>query len=395
MSLASHSAPGSNAGFSFQFERALFWLAKSSAGSVVGIETDDDVAIRDADTTQILEQDKHSIRPNSQPFGERSKDLWNTLATWIEAIDSNEVVVGKALFLMVTNKVLEECLAKQIGRAKTEQEIDASIEALKRAGESPPTGIKDLVKRVLRPTSSPNLRRLIERTRLFDGAEETPGENLRSKTIGHLQLPASVVGQADSILNELLGWMHKIALECWQKGQPAWIHRDNFVNQLHAILSQRKRRISRERAAHLLPVGDDRIGKERGSVFVQQLHLITEDGSIVDNAIREFIRCNIEKSRLSAEGNVTDDDWLAFESTLYERWTKIRARISRTQEDNSEEDVGFSVFTDTTESHREKLAGCETDQVYLTSGTYHRMAEEVKVGWHPRFEQLLQDQKKP
>lgn len=45
MSLADHAAPGSAAAFSYQFERALLWLAKSPSGARVGIETADDVAI--------------------------------------------------------------------------------------------------------------------------------------------------------------------------------------------------------------------------------------------------------------------------------------------------------------------------------------------------------------
>ena len=79
MTLSDHSAPGANAGFSYQFERALYWLARRPAGSRVGIQTDDDVAVRGPDVSRVLEQDKHSIREYGDPFGNRSKDLWNTL----------------------------------------------------------------------------------------------------------------------------------------------------------------------------------------------------------------------------------------------------------------------------------------------------------------------------
>ena len=47
-------------------------------------------------------------------------------------------------------------------------------------------------------------------------------------------------------------------------------------------------------------------GKKEKSHFVKQLYLVTEDNDVVDTVIREFIRCNIEKSRLSVEGDVTD-----------------------------------------------------------------------------------------
>jgi hypothetical protein len=122
-----HSASGANAGFSYQFERALHWLAKSPAGFVVGVETDDDVATHGPDGSKMLEQDKHSIRDHAEPFGNRSKDLWNTLAIWVEALDAGDVSAETTSFLMVTNKALPDCIAGQIGLAQTKAQIDACI----------------------------------------------------------------------------------------------------------------------------------------------------------------------------------------------------------------------------------------------------------------------------
>ena len=80
MTLSEHSAPGINAAFSYQFERALYWLAKSPAGFVIGVETDDDVAILGDDGSELLEQDKHSVRESGEPFGDRSKDFMEHLS---------------------------------------------------------------------------------------------------------------------------------------------------------------------------------------------------------------------------------------------------------------------------------------------------------------------------
>jgi hypothetical protein len=391
MSLSHHSAPGASAGFSYQFERAMYWLAQSQAGSVIGVETDDDVAVRGSDGTRLLEQDKHSTRDDGKPFGDRSKDLWNTLAIWIEALETKEIKGDATRFFMVTNKVLPECVAKQISRAKSDGEIDACVAALEAVAKEPPQHIAIQIQRVLHPDSRSSLQKLIFHCELADASDGTAGPNLRAATIARLQLPEWCVQGADSITNELLGWLHNIALAAWQQNQPAWIQRDHFINQLHAIMDRRKRQIIRERAEHLIPVDDDKIGQEKGSPFVKQLHLVTDDEIVVDNSIREFIRCNIEKSRLSAEGNVTDDDWNAFEGALLSRWDKIRARIIRMKQNDPEKDIGFEIFTDTTEEHREKLAGSDTEQVYLTSGTYHRLADMIRIGWHPRFKKLMED----
>jgi len=390
MSLTRHSAPGAVAGFDYQFERALYWLAQSPAGAVIGIETDDDVAVRTANA-QLLEQDKHSIRDGAEPFGDRSKDLWNTLSVWLDAIENRQVTVESAHFLMVTNKVLPACVAKQIDKATSKPHVAACIKALEKACKTPPAHISVLVARVLRPASRDTLRALIAKVNLVDGSNASSAPQLRQKTFAHMQLPVWCLPSADSIVDELLGWLHKTAMASWCQKQPAWVQRDHFINQLHAIIDRRKRQVLRERAEHLIPVTDDIVGNERGRPFVKQLYLVTEDDSLVDTSIREFVRCNIEKIRLSKEGNVTDEDWNTFEKVLLSRWNKIRSRVMRMRAANAEEDVGFEIFTETTEDHRERLAGSDTDQVYLTSGTYHRLADLLRVGWHPRYEDLMRE----
>jgi hypothetical protein len=389
MTLKQHSAQGANAGFTYQFERALYWLAKSPAGAVIGIETDDDVAIKGTDGSRLLEQDKHSVREGTRPFGDRSEDLWKTLATWVEALDSGEVAAVTTRFLMVTNKVIPECIATHISASQSEEEIDCCITELEKVSKAPSKIITRFVERILSPASRAALRDLINKCELIDGSNASAGSELRKKTIAQLQLPEWCFAQPDSLIDELSGWIERTALAAWRKERPAWIQRNHFVNQLHAAIDARKRQMKRERAENLIPVSVDKVGEQKGRPFVKQIFLVSEDEDIVDNAIREFIRCNLEKIRLSAEGNVTDNDWKAFETTLQSRWEKIFARVKRMSQVNREEDVGFEVFTETTEGHREMLAGSMTEQVYLTAGTYHRLADMIRLGWHPRFKEIM------
>ncbi len=389
----SHSAPGPSAGYGYQFERALFWLARSTAGAVVGIETDDDVAVR-TEAASLWEQDKHSIADGAEPFGDRSKDLWNTLNIWLNAVEEGRADLENTRFLMVTNKALPECLAKAIGTAASEKDAGDCITGLERAAEDPPEKIAILTGRVLRSESRDTLIKLIQNTELVDANSGAAAGQVKHDTIKSLPLPSWAVASAGSILHELAGWVYASTLAAWRENNPAWLERDHFINQLHAILDNRKRKIIRERAEYLIPVSDDTVGGEKGRQFVKQLFLVTEDPLLVDSAIRDFIRCSIEKLRLSKEGNITDDDWEAFKVALRSRWEKIRARIVRLKQSYPPIDVGFEILTETTENHRERLAGSETEEVYLTSGTYHLLAELLEVGWHPEYEKLIGETKK-
>jgi len=35
------------------------------------------------------------------------------------------------------------------------------------------------------------------------------------------------------------------------------------------------------------------------------------------------------------------------------------------------------------------LAGAQTEQQYLTTGELHSLANCMKIGWHPRYKELL------
>ncbi|MBC2601252.1 ABC-three component system protein [Puniceicoccus vermicola] len=392
MSLENHSAPGPAAGYTFQFERALYWLSRSPAGFVIGIETEDDVAIKHKDGMLTLEQNKHSIREKAEPFGDRSKDLWNTLSIWLSAVQNEELEIGKSRFFMVTNKALPDGLARQLSNAKTREEVDECIYALQSAAANPSDTIREFTEKVLATPSNRHLREIILNCELVDEEGGASGKKLRESTIAELPIPADFTKDAESILDELLGWVSRSSLALWQKREPAWISRDSFVNQFYAILDLRKRQKDRERAANLIPVYDEQIGREKGRDFVKQIYLVTDDHGRVDESIREFIQCNMEKTRLSVDGNITDQDWIDFEHSLRLRWVKISGREKRFGESRPEEDVGFKILTETTDEHRERLAGIETEQVYLTSGTYHRMADRLVVGWHPRFEELMKQE---
>lgn len=134
-----HLAAGPSAGFEYQFERALNWLARKESGTSVGLETGDDVSVRNADESIVLEQDKHSLREAAHSFGDRAKGLWNTLALWMEAIEAKERPVESTLFLMVTNKTVPECIARRIALANSEGDVKAALGISSRLAKTRPS----------------------------------------------------------------------------------------------------------------------------------------------------------------------------------------------------------------------------------------------------------------
>lgn len=381
--MATHSASGPAAGIIFQFERLLYRLATSSAGSVVGIETDDDVVMKSGRET-TLEQDKHSIQEGGvHPFTDRSIHLWKSLAIWAEATLRGHPFDAASLCL-VTNKAVPECFAKRLGaEQKNAQEVGRLTQELRVIGESISGATRRFADVVL-ALPQPILEGLIRRVSLHDLGSSVGGGNLSQATIAALHIPKHVDGEA--VLQRLRGWMQEFVMEKWSRGEPAWITRDAFTSQKFVAEKEVHRQRVLGRAERVIRITEDDRREARQGHFVEHLALIACCEDDVDRAVDDFCRFKVEYSRLVEEGDVGMDDWIERAGRLVRRWERILRRNKEGAQSASPEDVGLRVFRDVVDSgHLESLAGYGTVEEYLTSGHCHRLADSDDVWWHPDF----------
>ncbi|KAF6570465.1 hypothetical protein JDW19_14180 [Paenibacillus polymyxa] len=394
-----HVAPGSLAGYLFQPERALFWLVNSKSGAKIGIETEDDVVkqAKSDNENNVYEQDKHSISKNI-PFGNHSKDLWNTLHIWLKAISSKEIDVKNAEFHLVTNKIIEDGIVKSIATAQTKEEITNCVESLRNIALGVPTGVKVYAEKVCEYDGE-TISMLIEKVVLCDGNANSYGDGLKEEMRSKLLIPESL--PFSEIYDSLLGWVHNFAMNCWRNDKPAWLPRDTFAEYYQRIISRYKLKTFVETDHSLIPLSLVDKEAQYNELFVRQLYILAleQDNDILTDSIEDYLRCKHERTRLSIQGNITKEEMDRFDQNLFERWKIIFAEFNRkykrgqkTCDDINDfgADMGFSILTKTLD-HREPLADQPTEQYYLTRGSYHRLANnnKLQIGWHPEYKMLL------
>ncbi|OMF08729.1 hypothetical protein BK131_25640 [Paenibacillus amylolyticus] len=391
-----HTAAGQMAGYLFQPERALYWLANSPEGAQIGIETEDDIVIKaSSDEITAREQDKHSTSDNI-PFGDSSKDLWNTLGIWCKAIKSNEVDVRICKFHMVTNKNLPDGFAKRLGSAMTDQEAKICMGELRDKLSTLPKSTKEIAEQVCN-TGDMQLLELIKNIVVSDSSDGAYGDELKKQIRSLLLVPSDV--PFDEVYNALLGWIHSCALNSWRNREPAWLKRELFTLYYHRLLTRYKIRPFIETAKSLMPVSPGERSHYMNEMFVRQLYLLSFEQSddLLIDAIDDYL-CNItERTRFSREGNLTKEDFEIFDDALSTRWSLIHSvkkqefKIKKRSTEDVQslgELIGLEVLSDTLD-HKENLAGVATEQLYLTRGSYHHLANQMKVGWHPDYKQIL------
>lgn len=377
--MAYTDAAGPAAGFLYQFERLLYHLASRDSEVVIGIEAGDDLVIQDSDGV-TLEEDKHSVQPTGHPLADRSVALWKTLANWVDA--GKDARYHKAGLFLVTNRPVPACLARRLGHQPKQPKDSVLLVAdLRRVASSPSKAIAPFVDRVI-SANDDTLANLIGRITLFDASEGTSSSALREKIASHLHIPDHI--DSGAVLDRLLGWLHAVVKDRWDRGLQVWIEGQAFSRQLFSTLKSIDRQRVLERATHLINISEEDRKKARLNHFFHHLSLISCGDDEVEEALDDFVRFNVEYSRLLEEGDIGPDDWEARRGRLQRRWRAIRRRHIDVRSDSPSEDVGRDIYRETV-NHIESLGVFTTYEQYLTAGHYQRLANVDEVWWSPDY----------
>lgn len=376
-----YTASGSAAGYLFQPEVALKMLSEADADAEIAIEADDDVAERIDDSTTQRAQLKHQIEPHSA-FTDSSQALWKTLSIWIEAAVNGEFDASQCKLLLVTNGRVSNCFIRKVVESRSKKDRKTLVDQMLNRTFS--ETVEPYVKVVRKHN-----RRIVHK--VFDCIQIVDSHTLnkatyKNRTMANLQL--TLTEEHDYVYQGLLGWIHANTIEMWRQKRPAWISKKNFSNHYQTLL----RRLSLYKKiglpAHLISVSSTARDSEINRLYVQQLRAVKADEETISDAILDFVRCNTERARLAMEGDATADDWIEFDSSLTRYWSK-KEKVSRLSPQKTQEETGIALYFEML-LHEAEIGGLKMQQ-YLTHGTFHRLSNNLDVGWHPRYRELFGD----
>jgi len=382
-----HTATGQMAGYLFQPDRALVLLCSCKSKEAVSIELVDDVAAIDEDGNVFYrEQDKSSIQPNGQPFKDRSKDLWNTLKIWIDEIKKGTLKIETTKLVCVTNKILDkDSLIKKIAAAKNEEEIATAILLLKTAAAKPPAGIKEIIVAVI--AEEEILKQLIPQITLI----EDNTTEIRSKEIGEkLHLTDDI---KENVITSLRGWLIETILIQLDEGKAPVIRKTDFNNRLTKLITKEADDKIVFKVKRMVQSGITETDRKNASdrIFVKQLELVdhTDKHNILLDAIDDFLCSESERIRLTVKGDIDREDLNDMDDANRERWKEVYRR-KQTQlklivDETALALLAYEIYDNTISGYIAEIKGTRT-QAYLTKGSFHKLSDQLEIGWHPNWE---------
>lgn len=383
------SAKGQMYGYLYQIDRALLWLSRCPDGSIISIETDDDVVVRlknGESIRTIYEQDKASVK-KKYPFTNTNVNLWKTLSNWLTLIETQKISAENSKFLLATNVTTKSsCIVKSISvyNADGATYEKAYRDLLEIATTTKSTTLKPYATKLIQSDKS-LVMSLLRRIELCECPSSYDRKTFLDQIIQGLHLNDGQTPHYE-ILKMLYGWITNACMEFWLSGEDACFDPKVLWSKRDYLKQQFAQKPFIEQAANLIPISQADQDNEKGSLFVKQLDLILAQEDEKLKAIQDFLRAKREKHNYAINANITKQHLDDYEDGLKENWSQNFTRHRRLNRE-APVDVGYAIYSDTIQ-HKGKLAGIEPTYSYLSNGTYHQMANKRFIGWHPDWEEL-------
>ncbi|OWV32003.1 hypothetical protein B5C34_00030 [Pacificimonas flava] len=126
------------------------------------------------------------------------------------------------------------------------------------------------------------------------------------------------------------------------------------------------------------------------SVFIRQIRAVTDSERRLRNAQKAFLRAKVQRSKWVREHRIDPTELESFDAGLKDRWEAYHAgECDSLSSDPTPDEMIATGRTVLRWAETSEVPIRATRSVYLTSGSYHALADGLEVGWHPQFSNLF------
>jgi hypothetical protein len=385
----SHDASGQLTGYLYQILMALLSLLENTDNEAqICLEKFDDIAFIEDDEPLILIQTKHHLRHQGD-LSNASVDLWRTINSWCDSIRKSPSRLITAKFLIVTTASIQENMAASfLSNVNTRNTKNALAILCDIAMTSQSKTNSGYYKNFL-GMSSVQQQHLIDNMYIY--ANSYGMEEIKQAIMRFVRC-ATINQFEERVYDKLIGWWIKEIIKCLLSTELIFINRMQIQNILYDIAG--------EYQADSLPIDVDFTHNPTSSelnqishnsrIFIEQLKLIMLSDSRIKRCIRDYYNAFRQRSVWVREQLLLVNELSDYETLLIDEWNRLFLIMQENLEDregNSDEkiknDAGKKLLNDIENLNiniREKA-----NKPFIMRGTYHGLANQLKVSWRIDF----------
>lgn len=383
--MSNHQASEQMIGYLYQVRYALaLLLDNDNPDFQISIEKFDDVAFsQDGDPRQLI-QLKHHVQKHGN-LTDASTDLWRTLKVWIDTIVKTPDILDETSFLIITTAIAPNESASAYLKSGSRRDVDSAYQKLKSVADKSENKEHQKFYDAFSKIDVAIIKRLLAQTYIIDEASNIIDvEKIFRKQIRYSCVPK----YEDQICERLEGWWYKKTIEALCSDVPIFVTQ----SQVRSLLVS----ISQEYTDENLPIDIFDIGDFKESdlgpdekIFYEQLKLISIGSRRMQMALRDYYRAFRQRANWIRNDLLYVNELDNYEERLVDEWEHSFAAM----EDDLAECAGLTedemikegrqLFSDIEKRDIRIRPKCQ--EAFVMRGSYHILANQLKVGWHKDF----------
>lgn len=357
--------------------------------AIVSTELFDDVAVQNNDG--ILAIQLKSSQSHNNPISDRAIDFWKTMYNWMIYCEENTLDINKTEFKLVINSLEEKQygdISKSFDEAANKDEALKAIEKAKQelfyTGKNIAEGYKMYIEHFFDEDKLELAKEIISRfsiTVFNKNYDETLEKKFRNKVLCDEYY--------DILYEEIQGWIHEKINGQLKLGKPAFIKYGDFKRKLSEQLKMYRH--SKIFGAISVKNTEEQCEDElnRRDNYIKQLEIINAKYDDKISAVDSFLRQSIDKTEWAKRGLFTSKSFDEYENNLMRKWDLINKRGEIIHHNLLKDEVGRTIYYECIMLDIE-LQGNKLPS-YFTQGYYNNLANEMKLGWHPDYREILEE----
>ena len=391
--MPNHQASEQMLGYLYQVRYALALLLENdNSDCQISIEKFDDVAFSKDDIPIQLIQLKHHIQHQGN-LADASTDMWRTIKVWLDAISETPDILDGTNFLIITTATAPIDSAAFLLKKDSNRNPDTAYEKLKTVCFSSVNQAHQRYYDAFREAGEDTVKQLIRQIYIIDRASNII--DVEKDILKHIRY-SCIPKHQKMIYERLEGWWFKKAIDALCCDTPVFVNQ----NQVRSFIVS----VSQEYADDNLPIDildiddlqeDNFSANEK--IFHEQLKLICLGNHRMQLALRDYYRAFRQRASWVRNDLLYVNELGQYEQRLIDEWEHAFAAMEETlsETNNATEGEkakeGRQLFSDIEKRDIRIRPKCQ--ETFIMRGSYHILANQLKIGWHvdffDRLKQLL------
>ncbi len=368
----------------------LWHLLRANPGDVVAFEELGDVS-RAGGSETLSEEDKSGLAHN--PISDGSPSLWKTFANWVAARQDGTLPEGCKYILYVAQPY-DGAWVQRLSDCESAPEADKLVRKLRKEMKSKleqpgEDGVGEALQaQLIRLFShSDKLIASIVTDFTLEKAESSPIEDVE------LELSRGVAdNHVHDLTDSLLGWVKTRLMKQIKKGEPARIPYNDFRKQRLNVTQRIAGRLIAFPESQIDVTSEQIAAQFVDSTYVRQLNLLQLNNDEIEVHVNHFLRASAQRVIWSEDGFLNKTNIERYEADLVDMWKLSRSHIQRTKSEASPVVRGVEILFRCLDG-RAQVESVPVPAFFL-HGSFHAIANEPRIGWHPDWEGLLNAERK-